>query len=172
MTQDTENKGKELRPTEILKDRVPGLKREQLLRWTKAGFVKAELRIIGQKPTYVYRESEIERIRQMHELVKEGYAPRRAYEKLTAIKLTGRYQDETVMFGPIYTDAQTELLHALIQICRNQQMSEEQINRLLEPLSLKFPEAVIRTRGSIHMERSESKHKNVSAKVKFPKFAE
>jgi hypothetical protein len=68
-----------LTPAEIMR-RVPGIDRDTLHLWRKQGYIKAILSGVGRRPTYVYLNSELGRIKQMHDLVKKGYAPRRAYD--------------------------------------------------------------------------------------------
>ncbi len=70
-----------LRPVEILRQ-IPDLKREVLLRWTRQGYVHNKPENLAGRTAYLYPESEIARLRSVAELVREGYAPRKAFEKV------------------------------------------------------------------------------------------
>ncbi len=76
----------ELRPTDVLK-RVPGLQREPLLRWTKQGYLLARLETVEGRPTYLYPESELPKLQAVVRLVADGYAPRKAFEKVLGTKV-------------------------------------------------------------------------------------
>ncbi len=76
-------RGRELRPTDVLK-RVPGLQREPLLRWTKQGYLPARLETVEGRQTYLYPKSAVPMLQAVVTLVDEGYAPRKAFEKVRA----------------------------------------------------------------------------------------
>ncbi len=69
-----------LRPNEVLAE-VAGLQREPLSRWTRQGYVRAEIRVIEGRKTSVYPRVEVEKLKRAFALVSEGYSPRRAFEK-------------------------------------------------------------------------------------------
>jgi DNA-binding transcriptional MerR regulator len=84
-----ENKAKKNQPEALTTGQVSslvGMDRNALNRWRMRGYVKPEKRRIGSKDFYFYTDHDAHFINYMWQLVKQGYAPRKAYEQLSVLE--------------------------------------------------------------------------------------